>query len=295
MRAPPAAGGAGTSEARSRRSPPSDASPRPDAPASRAPLTRRCGPGPGCAAAFVLDAWTGASRSGELLEAHLRDGLSPDRQHDRPSGRGAVADVVAGSNAEGVCAAQPGVVEMRYELAPGEGRGQSGPASRSRWGHLNRSSRDTRLAVTRIDDHPGRVVRVHGLQAHRRWGLVDVNRHRTGPGVMVALRVDRVVPGGAGDSSHPVAVDYQPARRIALRRATVNAAVHPAETGRAGAGRGVDRYRVVDPHGRVGIIRCTERHAHRVVVHIQRLRERRARQRRRVRRLQRSRVAAPNR
>ena len=206
MRAPPAAGGAGTSEARSRRRLPSDASPRPDAPASRAPLTRRCGLGfRSCSS--VLEAWTGASRGGELLEAHLRDGLSPDRQHDRPSGRGAVADVVAGSNAEGVRAAQPGVVEMRYELAPGESRGQSGPASRSRRGHLNRSSSDTRLAVTRIDDDPGRVVRVHGLQAHRRWGLVDVNRHRTGSGVMVALRVDRVVPGGAGNRSHPVAVD----------------------------------------------------------------------------------------
>ena len=47
----------------------------PLAPASR----RRC-------SSIVLDAWTGASRSGELLDAHLRDGLSPDRQHDRPSG-----------------------------------------------------------------------------------------------------------------------------------------------------------------------------------------------------------------
>ena len=223
---------------------------------------------------IVLDAWTCASRSGDSLEAHLRDGLSPDRQHDRPSGRGAVADVVAGSNAEGVRAAHPGVVEMSYELASGEGRGQSRPAPGSRRGHLDRSSRDTRLAVTRIDDHPGRVVRVHGLQAHRRWGLVDVNRDRTGPGVMVALRVDSVVPGGAGDSSHPVAVDRQPARRIALRCAAIDAAAHPAKAGWAGAGRGVDRNPVVDPHGRIRVIGRGERHAHWVVVDIQRFRHR---------------------
>ena len=41
----------------------------------------RCRLRAGGAAASCLTARAGASRSGELLEAHLRDGLSPDRQH----------------------------------------------------------------------------------------------------------------------------------------------------------------------------------------------------------------------
>ena len=206
-------------------------------------------------------------RVDDPCQADLRIRGFAQRQRQVPSGARAVAHVVARRGPEGVGTAEPRVIEVRKEMRAVKTRWKRRPVAGAGGGHLDRAAGHTRFGVARVYHQRRRIPRVLRLEAQRWRRLVDVDRHRIPPGVRLALRPDGPIPGDARETVGSVAVDHEPRRRIGLGARVVDAAVHPADPRRPGTRHGVDGDRMVDPEARVRIVRGTERHPNRIVIH----------------------------